>query len=63
MGKTLEDCYSFGDSENDMAMLEAVPNSIAMGNAQESIKNTCAYVTEDVENHGIYKAMKHFGLI
>ena len=63
MGKTLEDCYSFGDSENDRAMLEAVPNSIAMGNAQESIKNTCAYVTEDVENHGIYKAMKHFGLI
>ena len=63
LGKTLEDCYSFGDSENDRAMLEAVPNSIAMGNAQESIKNTCSYVTEDVENHGIYKAMKHFGLI
>lgn len=63
LGKKLEDCYAFGDSENDRAMLEAVPNSIAMGNGEEAIKETCSYVTESVEEDGIYKAMKHFGLI
>ncbi len=63
LGKSIEDCYVFGDSENDRAMLEAVPNSIAMGNSQESIKSTCSYVTADIEEDGIYKAMKHFGLI
>ena len=63
LGKSMEDCYVFGDSENDRAMLEAVPNSIAMGNAQESIKSACSYVTADIEEDGIYKAMKHFGLI
>ena len=53
----------FGDSENDRAMLEAVPNSIAMGNAQESVKSICSYVTADIEEDGIYNAMKHVGLI
>ena len=33
LGKSMEDCYAFGDSENDRTMLEAVPHSIAMGNA------------------------------
>lgn len=40
MGKTLEDCYSFGDSENDMAMLEAVPNSIAHGKCPRNLLKT-----------------------
>lgn len=63
LGNRLEDCYAFGDSENDRAMLEAVPNSIAMGNGAESIKRTCSYVTDSVLENGIYNAMKHFGLI
>lgn len=63
MGKNVEDCYVFGDSENDRAMLEAVPNSIAMGNAVETIKETCSYVTDSVLEDGIYKAMEYFGLI
>ena len=63
LGKSKEDCYVFGDSENDRAMLEAVPNSIAMGNASQPIKDVCSYVTASIEEDGIYKAMEHFGLI
>ena len=63
LGKSKEDCYVFGDSENDRAMLEAVPNSIAMGNASQPIKDVCSYVTASVEEDGIYKAMEHLGLI
>ena len=63
LGKSKEDCYVFGDSENDRAMLEAVPNSIAMGNAQEAVKQICSYVTTSIQEDGIYRAMKHFDLI
>lgn len=63
LGKSIEDCYVFGDSENDRSMLEAVPHSIAMGNGEAAIKACCSYVTEDIEKDGIYEAMKHFGLI
>lgn len=63
LGKSLDDCYVFGDSENDRTMLEAVKNSIAMGNASQAIKESCSYVTTDIQNDGIYEAMKHFGLI
>ena len=30
---SLDDCYVFGDSTNDLSMLTHVKNSIAMGNA------------------------------
>lgn len=63
LGKSKDDCYVFGDSENDRAMLEAVPNSIAMGNASQPIKEICSYITSSVEDDGIYKAMEHFELI
>lgn len=61
--KDKSDCYVFGDSENDRAMLEAVSNSIAMGNAPQPIKEICSYVTASVEEDGIYKAMEHLNLI
>ena len=63
LGKSMEDCYAFGDSENDRAMLEAVPHSIAMGNAEEAIKKSCSFVTGSVREDGIYQAMQHFGII
>ncbi len=63
LGKSIEDCYVFGDSENDRSMLEAVSHSIAMGNGEEAIKACCSYVTKGIEEDGIYAAMEHFGLI
>lgn len=52
-----------GDSENDLDMLKAVKNSIAMGNAKEEILTYCSYVTKGIEEDGIYHALKHFGII
>lgn len=37
LGITLDEVATFGDSENDLAMLEAVPNSVAVANASEEI--------------------------
>lgn len=63
LGQTLEDCYAFGDSTNDLSMLLHVPNSIAMGNSDEAVLKVASYVTTPVWRDGIYVAMKHFGLI
>lgn len=59
----MEDCYVFGDSSNDMEMICECPNSVAMGNGTEQIKAAASYVTDQVNEDGIYNAMKHFNLI
>lgn len=63
LGYSRDECYAFGDSENDLPMLEHAGHSIAMGNAPETVKSVCTYVTDLPEKDGIEKAMRHFGLI
>lgn len=55
--------YAIGDSTNDLSMLNYCRNSIAMGNSTESLFDQVTYVTTDVDNNGIYNALKHFKLI
>ena len=62
-GILLEDCYAFGDSTNDLPMLQFVPNSVAMGNSMKEIFPYCAYRTADLEDDGIEKALRHYGII
>lgn len=38
LGITLEEIAVFGDSENDLSMMEAVPNAVAVANASDQIK-------------------------
>lgn len=54
--------YAIGDSMNDLPMLTAVPNSIAMGGA-EKLYPYVSYITSPIEEDGIYNALEHFGLI
>ena len=58
----IKNAYAIGDSMNDLPMLEAVPNSIAMGGA-ERIYPYVSYITTPIEEDGIAKALEHFGLI
>lgn len=58
-----ENCYAIGDSENDLPMLKAVPNSIAMGMCSKEILPFCSYQTDKVEEDGIAHALQHYGLI
>ncbi|MBP5433353.1 HAD hydrolase family protein [Ruminococcus sp.] len=62
LGISIENAYAIGDSTNDLPMLQAVPNSIAMGGA-EHIYPYVSYVTNPIEENGIYNALKHFELI
>lgn len=58
-----QDTIAIGDSSNDMPMLEYAAYSIAMGNSSKEILPVADYVTDTVENDGIYKAMQHLHLL
>lgn len=58
-----KDCIAFGDGIVDLPMFEACGNSVAMGNANEIVKEHATYVTRDVDEDGLYQALCHFGLI
>ena len=63
LGVSTEDTVAFGDSMNDRTMLQAAGLGIAMGNADEIIREEADYVTDTLERDGVYKACLHFGLI
>lgn len=54
---------AFGDSMNDLEMIQYAKYAIVMGNGQVAVKNEADYVTLDCNNEGIYHALKHFELI
>lgn len=62
-GFTGAETYAIGDSTNDIPMLEAVDHAIVMGGAPESVKRIAEYVTDTLENDGLYKALAHYELI
>ena len=43
-------------------MLKAAGIGVAMGNASETVKASADFVTDTVENDGLCKALKHFGI-
>ncbi len=63
MGEDMKNTYGFGDSMNDASMLAACAHGIAMGNAAQELKELAEYVTTDVDEGGIRKALEHFGII
>ena len=54
---------AFGDGGNDISMLEHVAIGVAMGNASKEVKAIADYVTDDVDNDGIVKALQYFGVL
>ncbi len=57
-----ERAFAIGDSMNDLPMLEAVPNSIAMGGAV-MLYDHVSFVTRNLDDGGIKFALEHFGMI
>lgn len=57
------EAIAFGDSWNDTEMLSEIGIGVAMGNANEDIKELADYVTETNDKDGIYHALKHFKVI
>ncbi len=58
-----ENIYAFGDGLNDIEMLTSVKNSVAMGNAEDKVKNVAKFVTKSVEDNGIFHGLQMVGLL
>ncbi len=63
LGVSIEDTIGFGDSMNDLQMLETCGTSVCMENGAESLKKLADYVCPSVTEDGLYQAFKHLGLI
>lgn len=59
----LSETMAFGDGGNDIQMLQHVAIGIAMGNAGDEVKQVADYITDSVDEDGIQKALKYFGVI
>lgn len=62
LGASMEDTYGFGDSMNDLPMLETVAHGIVMGEATEELKKRFT-VTDSLYADGIANGLKRAGLI
>lgn len=58
-----DEAMAFGDGGNDKEMLETVGHGIAMGNANDELKSIADFVTLDVDNDGIFYALKKYNLL
>ena len=58
-----KDAIAFGDSAIDIGMFECCGFSVAMGNGDDKVKAAADYLSEDVDNDGLYKAFRYLKLI
>ena len=57
------DTISFGDAKIDLSMFECCAFNVAMGNGGPEIKEAADYITDDVDEDGLYNAFKYLKLI
>ncbi len=57
-----EEVLAIGDAFNDVEMLKMAGYSVAMGNGDENAKAAAKYQTDDIDQDGLAKAFRHFGL-
>ena len=58
-----DEMMAFGDGGNDISMIRYAGIGVAMGNAGDEVKAAADYVTDSVDNDGVGKALRHFGVI
>ncbi|MBO6046169.1 MAG: Cof-type HAD-IIB family hydrolase [Erysipelotrichaceae bacterium] len=63
LGVDKSETIGFGDAEVDIPLFKACGTSVCVGNGREAARAAADYVTDAVEDDGIYNAFKHFGLI
>ena len=54
---------AFGDGNNDMDMLRHCQIGVAMGNSVDTLKEVADYVTDDIDDDGLYNALRYYNLI
>ena len=62
-GIDVSETIAFGDSYNDIRMIQTAGMGVAMDNAEEALKEAADYVTADCDHDGIVAALRHFNII
>jgi phosphoglycolate phosphatase (TIGR01487 family) len=62
LGIEMKNVMAVGDSLNDLAMIKASGLGVAMGNAQEAVKEAADWVTATNEEDGVAKAIRKWVL-
>jgi phosphoglycolate phosphatase (TIGR01487 family) len=62
LGFTMEHVMAMGDSLNDIAMIKEAGLGVAMGNAQDIVKETAEWITDTNIEDGVAKAIRHWVL-
>ena len=63
LGIDVKDTIAFGDSANDIGMLETAGYAVVVGNGSDVAKAHADYVTTDLLDDGIYNACRYLKLI
>ena len=63
LGLNRADTYGFGDSLNDLEMLQAVGFGVAMASGNAQLKAAADYISPPPEADGLAKTFAHLGLI
>ena len=53
----------FGDATNDIPLLKSVGIGVCMGNGKEEVKQIADYVTDSVDEDGLYNALKKYQIL
>lgn len=62
-GFTKEEAAAFGDDIADIDMFNEVKYGVAMGNGKQELKDKAYMVTDDIDDDGLYKALKRLEVI
>lgn len=63
LGYTVKDTIGFGDSMNDLEMMEMVGISVCMQNGSNALKDIADYVCPPYYENGIYEAFQRYQLL
>lgn len=63
LGLSIEDTICFGDSMNDLEMIQACHHSVVMENGVAELKKYASSICESVQNDGVYYEMERLGLL
>lgn len=63
LGVDIKNTYAFGDSMNDLEMMEVAGTSICMENGSPALKDMADEICQSVSEDGLYKAFAKHGLL
>lgn len=62
-GLEREDVIAFGDSMNDIEMIQFAGTGVAMGNAIPALKEVADFVTKPIWEDGVLYGLEHLGIL